>query len=120
MKILRGFVAGVVAKGTTEKPWALVGISAVSTNRNGFEETTVVEFMVAGEQYRNGLHNAYRQLQGSEVFVPYSDEIDSFNDKYRIRYQLQGVPLRLQDVPAAEQSRPASAPAAAPAARATA
>ncbi|MGH9875015.1 MAG: hypothetical protein ACRD9S_21375 [Pyrinomonadaceae bacterium] len=104
MKILRGFVQGVVAKGTTEKPWALVGISDVSKNRNGFEETTIVEFMIAGQQYKDGLHNAYRSLQGSEVFAPYTDEIDSFNDKSRIRYNLQGVPMRLQD----------AAPAAAP------
>lgn len=97
MKILRGFVQGVVNKGTPEKPWALVGISDVSRNRNGFEETTVVEFMIAGEQFKDGLQNAYRQLQGSEVFAPYSDEIDSFNGKSRIRYQLQGVPLQLAD-----------------------
>lgn len=120
MKILRGFVAGVVAKGTTEKPWALVGISTVSINRNGFQETTVVEFMVAGKQYQEGLHNAYRQQIGAEVFVPFSDELDQFNGKHRIRYNLEGVPVRLQDSPSPEQSRPASAPAAAPAARATA
>lgn len=102
MKILRGFVQGVVNKGTPEKPWALVGISHVSRNRNGFEETTVLEFMIAGQQFKDGLQNAYRQLQGSEVFAPYSDEIDSFNGKSRIRYQLQGVPLSLVDNPLAD------------------
>ncbi len=112
MKILKGFVLGVVQKGTQEKPWALVGINEISPNRNGFDETNLVEFMVAGQQYKDGLHNAYRQHIGAEVFAPYADDIDSFNDKYRIRYNLQGVPLRLQDSP----EKPAVAPA--PAARA--
>lgn len=109
MKILRGFVQGVVNKGTSEKPWALVGISDVSKNRNGFEETSVVEFMVAGDQFKDGLQNAYRQLQGSEVFAPYSDEIDVFNGKSRIRYQLQGVPLPLADKLPAPQPKPVQA-----------
>lgn len=100
MKILRGFVAGVAKKGTDEKPWAMVGINAVTTDRDGFEQTILVKFMVAGQQYKDGLHNAYRQQVGTEVFAPYSDEIDEFNGKHRIRYSLQGVPLRLMDAPA--------------------
>lgn len=100
MKILRGFVAGVAKKGTEEKPWAMVGINAVTQDRDGFEQTTLVKFMVAGQQYKEGLHNAYRQQIGTEVFAPYSDEIDEFNGKYRIRYSLQGIPLRLIDAPA--------------------
>lgn len=107
MKILQGFVLGVVQKGTQEKPWALVGINETTKNRNGFDETNLVEFMVAGQQYKDGLHNAYRQQIGAEVFVPYSDEIDSYNGKSRIRYSLQGVPLRLQEVP----EKPVQAPA---------
>lgn len=99
MKILRGFVAGVAKKGTDEKPWAMVGINAVMQDRDGFEQTILVKFMVAGQQYKEGLHNAYRQQIGTEVFAPYSDEIDEFNGKYRIRYSLQGVPLRLMDAP---------------------
>lgn len=95
MKILRGFVAGVVKKGTDEKPWANVGINAVFTDRDGFEQTILVKFMVAGQQYKDGLQNAYRQQIGAEVFAPYTDEIDTFNGKSRIRYQLAGVPLRL-------------------------
>lgn len=109
MKILRGFVAGVAKKGTDEKPWAMVGINAVSTDRDGFEQTILVKFMVAGQQYKDGLHNAYRQQIGAEVFAPYADEIDSFNDKYRIRYSLQGVPLRLMDA-SAQTQKPAAVP----------
>ena len=48
-------------------------------------------------------------LIGTEVFAPYSDEIDYFNNKARIRYSLQGIPLRLQEV---TRERPAVAPAA--------
>lgn len=99
MKILRGFVAGVVKKGTEEKPWASIGINAISTDRDGFEETHLVKFMVAGQQYKDGLQNAYRQLIGTEVFAPYRDELDEFNGKYRIRYSLQGIPLRLVQAP---------------------
>lgn len=109
MKILRGFVAGVNKKGTEEKPWAMVGINAVSVDRDGFEQTILVKFMVAGQQYKDGLQNAYRQQIGAEVFAPYSDELDEFNGKTRIRYNLQGVPLRLMEQPAV------TAPAAQPA-----
>lgn len=103
MKILRGFVAGVVQKGTQEKPWAIVGINAISKNRNGFDETHLVEFMVAGQQYKDGLHNAYRTQIGAEVFAPYRDEIDEFNGKSRIRYSLSDIPVRLVDAPPAEK-----------------
>ncbi|MDH0897705.1 MULTISPECIES: hypothetical protein [unclassified Pseudomonas] len=113
MKILRGFVAGVVQKGTQEKPWAAVGINCVTVDFDGFESTQVVKFMVAGQQYKDGLHNAYRQQIGAEVFAPYRDELDEFNGKVRIRYSLMGVPLRLQDVPEAP-AKPAPVPAPAP------
>lgn len=119
MKILRGFVAGVNKKGTEEKPWAMVGINAVSVDRDGFEQTTLVKFMVAGQQYKDGLQNAYRQQIGAEVFAPYTDELDEFNGKTRIRYNLQGAPLRLMDQPAAT-SAPAASAAAPAAARASA
>ncbi len=112
MKILRGFVVGVVQKGTQEKPWAIVGVNEETENRNGFVETTLVEFMVAGQQYKDGLHNAYRTQIGVEVFAPYRDELDSFNGKSRIRYSLVGSPLRIQDVP--EKAGPSSAPVSAP------
>jgi len=98
-QILRGYVKGVVSKGTEQKPWALVGIEAISHDRDGFEQTRLYKFMVAGQQFKDGLQNAYRAAHGAEVFAPYSDEIDEFNGKSRIRYSLQGAPLRLQDVP---------------------
>lgn len=110
MKILRGFVKGVVTKGTEQKPWALVGIEAISQDRDGFDQTQLVKFMVAGKQFQEGLQNAYRNLIGSEVFAPFSDEIDEYQGKSRIRYSLQGIPLRLQEV---TRERPAVAPAAA-------
>lgn len=109
MKILKGFVVGVVQKGSQEKPWAMVGINTISQNRNGFDETNLVEFMVAGQQYKDGLHNAYRTQVGAEVYAPYNDEIDTYNNKSRIRYSLQGVPLRLVEAPAVDQQRPAPA-----------
>lgn len=110
MKILRGFVKDVINKGTEEKPWSYVGIEAVSKDRDGFDQTILIKFMVAGAQFKEGLQNVYRSHIGAEVFAPYNDEIDYFNNKARIRYSLAGIPLRLQDV---TRERPASvAPAA--------
>lgn len=114
MKILKGFVQGVVEKGTTEKPWALVAIDDICTNFNGFNETKVVEFMVAGKDFKNGIHNAYRAQIGAEVFAPYSDEIDSYNGKSRIRYSLTGAPIRLQEAPAQQRPATTTGPQAAP------
>ncbi|MCQ4289546.1 hypothetical protein NA647_19240 [Pseudomonas stutzeri] len=111
MKILQGFVQGVIEKGQDGKKYAVVAINDVSKNRNGFDQTELVEFMVAGQQFKDGLQNAYRQHTGAEVYAPYSDELDSFNGKSRIRYQLQGVPLRLQEARPV-QSAPAGQPAA--------
>lgn len=110
MKILRGFVVGVIEKQGKNSKYAVVGINSVSKTRSGFDETTLFEFMVAGNDYSQGVHNAYRQHQGAEVFAPFSDEIDNFNGKYRIRYSLTGAPVRIQDIP--EQSAPKPAPAA--------
>lgn len=105
MKILRGFVKDVINKGTEEKPWCYVGIEAVSKDRDGFDQTTLIKFMVAGAQFKEGLQNVYRSHIGAEVFAPYNDEIDYFNNKARIRYSLAGIPLRLQDV---TRERPAA------------
>lgn len=107
MKIVRGFVQNVITKGTEEKPYAVVGIDSVTKDRDGFDQTNMVKFMIAGQQYKDGLQNAYRQLIGSEVFAPYIDEIDHFNGKARIRYNLQGIPVRLQEV---QRERPTAAP----------
>lgn len=110
MKILRGFVKDVINKGTQEKPYCVVGIEEISKDRDGFDQTSLVKFMVAGQQYKDGLHNAYRNLIGTEVFAPFNDELDYFNNKARIRYNLAGIPVRLQDV---TRERPAAvAPAA--------
>lgn len=107
-------VKGVVTKGTEQKPWALVGIEAISQDRDGFDQTQLVKFMVAGKQFQEGLQNAYRNLIGSEVFAPFSDEIDEYQGKSRIRYSLQGIPLRLQEV-TRERSAVASAASEQPA-----
>lgn len=110
MKILHGFVKGVVTKGTEQKPWSIVGIETISKDRDGFDQTELIKFMVAGKQHQEGLQNVYRTLEGSEVYAPYNDEIDEYNGKSRIRYSLQGIPLRLQEV---TRERPAAvAPAA--------
>lgn len=114
MKILRGFVLGVVEKQGKNSKYAVVAINSVSKSRNGFDETTLHEFMVAGNDFTQGLHNAYRQQQGAEVFAPYTDEIDTYNGVGRIRYSLNGTPVRLMDQPAATSALAASAaPAAA-------
>ncbi len=110
MKILRGFVVGVIEKQGKNSKYAVVGINSVSKTRSGFDETTLFEFMVAGNDYSQGVHTAYRQHQGAEVFAPFADEIDNFNGKYRIRYSLTGAPVRIQDIP--EQSAPKPAPTA--------
>lgn len=99
-QILRGFVKGVINKGSEQKPWALVGIESITKDRDGFDQARIYKFMVAGQQFKDGLANAYRSYEGAEVYVPYADEIDEFNGKSRIRYNLLGVPLRLQDMTA--------------------
>lgn len=107
MKILQGVVQGVIEKGEGEKKYAVVAINDVTKNRNGFDETETVEFMVNGEDFKKGLHNAYRQHAGAEVYAPFSDELNVFNGRTSIRRRLQGIPLRLQE------ARPVqSAPAA--------
>lgn len=105
-QIAQGFVQDVLDRGEGDKAYAIIGIGIVSQNRNGFEETTVMEFQVRGEALKKGVHNAYRALKGTEVFAPYADEVDTYyKDNPRIRYSLLGLPLRLQAIPAAS-SRP--------------
>lgn len=110
MKILHGFVQGVIEKQGNNGPYAVVAINDVSKNRDGFEETNLVTFNVAGQQFKAGLHNAYRSHAGAEVFAPYSDEINVFNGKTSIRYNLQGAPLRIQQIPPVQDSKPAGSP----------
>lgn len=96
MKIAKGFVQGVLDRGEGDKKYVIVGIGVTTPNRNGFEETKVMEFQIRGDDLKKGLHNAYRQYQGTEVYAPFSDEIDTYyKDNPRIRYLLQGPPLRL-------------------------
>lgn len=98
MKIAKGFVQDVIDKGEGDKQYAIVGLGVTIKNRNGFEATQVMEFQVRGEQLKAGLHNAYRARKGTEVYAPYSDEIDTyFKDNPRIRYSLTGAPLRLAE-----------------------
>lgn len=95
MQILKGTVVGVVDKGTAEKPWAIVGIQAASINRNGLVDTKLYELTVFGDNVKNGLHNAYRAIKGTEVYAPVSVE---YNDRYKeISYQLAGIPLRIEE-----------------------
>ncbi|SFB64163.1 hypothetical protein [Azotobacter beijerinckii] len=119
MKILRGHVLGVADKGEGDKRWALVGIQITSKDRDGFDITETIKLRVFGQQIKDGVHNSYRNLVGSEVFAPYQDE---FDDKYkRISYSLAGLPLRLQEarpVQSSPSSSPVSVSAAAVAAKA--
>ena len=108
MHIIKGTVLGVVDKGEPDKRWAIVAVQTMSKDRDGFDVTNTVKARVFGDAIKNGLHNAYRQQVGVEVFMPVTCEV---NDRYNsIDYLLAGVPLRLQE------ARPAAAPAAAAAA----
>lgn len=95
MMILKGTVVGVVDKGTPEKPWAIVGIQALSLNRNGLPQTDLYELSVFGEAAKQGLQNTYRAQQGVEVFAPFTTQYD---EKYKkLQYQLSGIPQRLAE-----------------------
>jgi hypothetical protein len=106
MLILKGSIIGVADKGTPEKPWHLVAIQAQSLNRNGFIETTLFELGVFGESAKQGLHNAYRAIIGTEVYAPVTV---SYNEKYKeLGYQLAGIPLRIAEQrPVQSQPTPA-------------
>lgn len=96
MKIAFGHIQDVLDRGEGDKAYSIIGLGVTNKNRNGFDVTTVMEFQVRGEDYKKGLQNVYRQLKGSEVYAPYNDEIDTYyKDNPRIRYNLQGPPLRL-------------------------
>ncbi|WP_211483649.1 hypothetical protein [Azotobacter chroococcum] len=118
MKLLRGHVLGVADKGEGDKRWALVGIQITSKDRDGFDITETIKLRVFGQQIKDGVHNAYRQLVGSEVFAPYQDE---FDDKYkRISYSLAGLPLRFQEARPSQSSLGQSSAASAASAAAAA
>ncbi|MER0903025.1 hypothetical protein AAA538_26070 [Pseudomonas aeruginosa] len=107
MKLLKGFVQDVIDKGEGDKRWAIVAIDSVSKDRDGLSITTTYKLRVFGEAVRNGLHNAYRNLKGVEVFAPFDDE---FDEKYkRISYSLAGAPLALMEKPlGTAQPKPAA------------
>jgi len=110
MKIAFGHIQDVLDRGEGDKAYSIIGIGVTTKNRNGFDVTSVMEFQVRGEDFKKGLQNVYRQLKGSEVYAPYSDEIDTYyKDNPRIRYSLQGPPLRLAEQRPL-QSTPASSP----------
>lgn len=108
-KIVQGFVQDVLIKQGRGSTYAVVGIGVTEKTRSGFDETSVMEFMVAGSDYEKGLHSAYQARKGTEVFAPYSDEIDMYNGKGRIRYSLKGAPLRLQEQAPAQAAAASSA-----------
>jgi len=110
MIILQGFVKNVIIKNEDvqgKNPYAVIGIDDISTDRDGFEVVVLRKIMVAGSDFKKGLHNAYRTHIGSQVFAPVAVQCELFNNKPQERYTLIGPPLRL------EESRPVqSAPAA--------
>ncbi|HEJ1227528.1 TPA: hypothetical protein SLU51_004856 [Pseudomonas aeruginosa] len=109
MKILKGYVLGVVDKGEGDKRWAIVGIKATDKDRDGFDVDTTYKLRVFGDAVKNGLHNAYRSLAGVEVYAPYNDE---FDEKYkRISYSLAGAPLALMEKPLGTAQPKPAAPA---------
>ncbi|MFY1662837.1 hypothetical protein [Pseudomonas sp. Pseu.R1] len=96
MKIAKGFIQDVLNRGEGDKAYSIIGLGVTSKNRNGFDVTNVMEFQVRGEDYKRGLQNVYRQLIGTEVYAPFTDEIDTYyKDNPRIRYNLQGPPVQL-------------------------
>lgn len=101
MIIIQGICKGVVDKGEADKRWAIVGIESTSVDRDGFEQTELVKVRVFGDQIKEGYHNAYRQLQGVDVYMPVNV---TFDVKYsNLSYSLVGLPVRLQKIPPAQQ-----------------
>lgn len=104
MLIIKGTVIGVADKGEGDKRWAIVAIQTTSTDRDGFDITQTVKARVFGDAMKGGLHNAYRQLAGVEVYAPVTVGV---NDRYAtVDYLLAGIPLRLQDTTERSSSAP--------------
>lgn len=111
MIILQGFVQAVVMKNEDvqgKNPYAVVAIDDVSTDRDGISHTVTRKIMVAGNDFKKGLHNAYRSLIGSQVYAPVRVECELFNGKPQERYTLQGPALKLSE-PAATPLKAAGA-----------
>ncbi|MGR3611034.1 MAG: hypothetical protein ACU0BN_19565 [Sulfitobacter sp.] len=113
MLIIKGTVIGVADKGEGDKRWAIVALQTTSLDRDGFQITQTIKARVFGDAMKGGLHNAYRQLAGVEVFAPVTASV---NDRYSsVDYMLAGIPLRLQEarpVQSASAGQPAPAKAA--------
>jgi len=105
-KMVRGHVVGVADKGTGDKQYAVVGVQIQSVDADGFPVTETVKLMVFGRDFKQGVHNAYRPLVGSEVFAPYRDAGDERGNG--VRYFLAGPPVQLQDK-VVQQAGPRSA-----------
>jgi len=95
MIIIRGTVVGVVDKGEDDKRWAIIGIQTASKDRDGLDVVQTVKIRVFGDAIKGGLHNAYRNQVGVEVFAPVTIGV---NDRYNtVEYLLSGIPLRLSE-----------------------
>jgi len=96
MKLIKGKVLGVADKGEGDKRWAIVAIEETSQDRDGFMVTETIKLSVFGDAIKNGVHNAYRNIVGQEVYVPFNVEGDQ---KYigQVRYLLAGPPLKIAD-----------------------
>lgn len=117
MNIIKGTVIGVADKGEGDKQWAIVALQSTSKDRDGFDVVKTIKIRVFGEVHKGGIHNAYRQMVGVEVYAPVNAEP---NNKYNtVDYMLAGIPLRLQEArpvqaAAANASTSGGSPAAAP------
>jgi len=106
MLLIKGHVIGVVDKGDSDKRWAIVALQTTSKDRDGFEITQTIKARVFGDAIKEGLHNAYRQLTGVEVYAPVTVGV---NDRYAtIDYLLAGIPLRLQEARPQPSPNPAA------------
>lgn len=110
MFILQGFVQNVIIKNEDvqgKNPYAVIGISDLSKDRDGFDVTILRKIMVAGNDFKKGLHNAYRTHIGSEVYAPVTVQCELFNGKPQERYTLIAPPVRLQEARPVQAAQPA-------------
>ena len=106
MLIIKGTVVGVADKGEGDKQWAIVALQSSSKDRDGFDIIKTIKIRVFGDMLKGGIHNAYRQQVGVEVYAPVNAEP---NQKYNtVDYMLAGIPLRVQEARPVQESRPAS------------
>lgn len=100
MMILKGFVQAVILKNEDvqgKNAYAVVAVDDIAIDRDGISHTITRKIMVAGADFKKGLHNAYRTHIGAEVFAPVRVECELFNNKPQERYTLQGPPLHLAE-----------------------